>query len=433
MPNRVLPENISKGQSLHDSSNGQHLSRFSYNAYADFIADQLERYTYRKMHPLLAYNAGFHGNTNVTVGQITKLGTTDIVIPVERIGTAGNGGHVPGSTTILKLCAGENSDTGLVDEKAQGFQFAARNYRLQDGIAGNGFALNFDAGGTEGVIEVILGVCDRAINVNEAISGEAVLSVEADSVAIFSEQLKVGAHFKKIAFPQCYSVKAKITLASDLPTAVRLSSLMAWAKSSRTPSAPIFKSGDRIAFMKDSWWQYPVIGPGETPPERPDGSGPGEGMQFISERLQQRLSNDGIKVTTRNWSKGGMTSAWGRYWVDKIIEDRLTHCIVHFGINDFNGRNNVATNTPSACDFSPANLWSSQSSAVGGVFGSVSPEQWRENIIFICRRLVAAGIKPIALGMPFTASAAQTQTSLQVIGSRGFGGDELMFELSGRT
>lgn len=53
--------------------------------------------------------------------------------------------------------------------------------------------------------------------------------------------------------------------------------------------------------------------------------------------------------------------------------------------------------------------------------------------MFIRDKLIAAGVKPIILNVPFTASPAQAQGLNWDYATRLFGGDEPMFEMSGRT
>ena len=135
-------------------------------------------------------------------------------------------------------------------------------------------------------------------------------------------------------------------------------------------------------------------------------------MQFLSVRLKERLAQDDIGITTLNMGQGGRTSAWGRYWVGKILEltPKPTHCVVCFYIND---ANSPAFPVDTHYTIDPNNMWGGLNVSSGGIKGVVTDAEWFANLEYICMRLLSAGIKPIVLMPGHTASGSQTQNIQQ--------------------
>lgn len=428
----VLPATITTCMSLHDDAFGQHLSRYGYTAYGEYLASLSERRLYRKAHPALAYFGAFHTATGSGLGaDIYNYANTAVAIPVTRLGTAASGGYIPGSSISVKFCGQAQSDRNFAFATYGGFLFATRCYTLQDATAGNGYSIPFSLGGCEGVLTYQLGV-SNATTGNEEATGSVTVEVVVDGVTVSSQTLEPGFYNNSVSLPAGYDGAFRVTLAASVFTTAHLGALRVDQKSSRTTTAVPFRSGDRVAFLMDSWGVYPAAAVGETALLTPDGAAT-SGMQFISERFRERLAAQGIDVVTRNWSKGGMTSAWARYWVEKIIEDRADWCFVGFGINDANSNGNVAGHTASAYDFSPTDMWALQLSNAGGVFGSVNYSQYADNIAYICRRLIAGGVRPIVLAPPIVASVGQAQGLLANLYTRIAGGSEPLFAQSGRS
>lgn len=133
------------------------------------------------------------------------------------------------------------------------------------------------------------------------------------------------------------------------------------------------------------------------------------GSQWISRRIKEKLTSQGIGVTTLNVGLGGQTSRWGKYWIDAVLSmsPKPTHCVVCFYIND---NNSIAKPSNNTYDFDPNLMFSNKPETSGGVNGKISNyTEWETNVKFISDKLLANGIKPIIIMPSQTASATQAQ------------------------
>lgn len=408
-----LPANPTQAQTMHDSALGQHLTLFGYKGLADHLLNSLQKYSYKKPDNLI-FNFNptkFIRQTN-SQGQITTDGTT-VAIPVTLLGTAKTGGYVAGTTNLVKGCdlIGNNQNIGQNAHT----QYLTKCYQLIDGIAGNGFEISFNAHNSDGFIEIPLAVRDEPYissvdSQQYRTNGKARLQVFNGTTSIHDSVYAAGqVHHVFIDFTAAETIKVRVTCETSTPTWAALSGIFAYKKSAKTSKEALFKDGDVIAFLGDSWTQYPIASTiGETGQTRPDGS-ISTGSQWLSRRMREKLLLQGKNVTMLNMGFGGQTSRWGKYWINKIfaLEPKPTHCILCFYINDNNGINNAAA---TAYDFDSQNMFVNKTVANGGIDGRVRTyDEWEANMKWLCEKLSANGIKPIVIMPSQTASASQAQ------------------------
>ncbi|MDH2667223.1 hypothetical protein QDR98_14920 [Acinetobacter baumannii] len=408
-----LPANPTQAQTMHEANQGQHLTLFGYKGLADFVVNSIQKYSYKKSeNRIFNFNpTKFERQTNAQ-GQITTDGTT-IAIPVTYVGTAKTGGFVSGTTNLVKICD-MNSGNMNIGNNAH-TQYLTRSYQLQDGTAGNGFEISFDAQKSDGFIEIPLAVRDElytsSIDSQQyRTSGKARLQVFNGSTSIHDAVYAVGqVHHVFVDFAAAETIRVRVTCETSTPTSVLLSGIFAYKKSTKTSKESFFEDGDVVAFLGDSWTQYPIATSiGETGQTRPDGS-VSTGSQWLSRRMKEKLQAQGKNVTMLNMGFGGQTSRWGKYWVNTIInlDPKPTHCVLCFYIND---ANSVGAPSNNFYDFDPVNMFTNKPESEGGVNGKIpSFDEWEANIKWLCDKLAANGIKPIVIMPSQTGSATQAQ------------------------
>lgn len=408
-----LPANPTQAQTMHDSNQGQHLTLFGYKGLADFAVNSIQKYSYKKSeNRIFNFNPTLFAKQTSSQGQITTDGT-NIAIPVAYVGTSKSGGFVPGTNNLLKICDMNSGNLNIGNNAHT--QYLTRSYQLQDGTAGNGFEISFDGQGNNGFIEIPLAVRDEsyissADSQTYKTSGKARLQVFNGTTSIHDAVYAVGqVHHVFVDFTAAQTIKVRVTCETSTPTSVLLSGIFTYKKSANTSKDALLKDGDVVAFLGDSWTQYPIASTiGETGQTRPDGS-VSTGSQWLSRRMREKLLEQGKNVTMLNMGFGGQTSRWGKYWVNTIIalEPKPTHCVLCFYINDNNGINNSSA---TAYDFDPNNMFVNKTVANGGISGRVqSYEEWEANIKWLCEKLIANGIKPIVIMPSQTGSATQAQ------------------------
>lgn len=411
----TLPASISVCQTMHDSVNGQHLSRFGYKALADHIAAAQQKYAYRKKNPIFVYHppiCSYLAYNNPNIYNLTK---TAKLIDVTVLGNAGNGGYVAGTTSLPRTCNTASADVNITTGPLS--TYLSRSYTVVSAGAGDGIEITFDVNGLDGFIDIPVSAERLTYDTSLVTEGRVRLQVLGDGTTVFHDVTYDAGlvNYAKVNYSGATRIAVRMTLADAVPSALHLYGIYAYQKSPETPVSGLFSAGDVVAFLGDSWTQYPQAVAGEILPLRPDGS-TGDGMQFLSVRLKERLAAAGIAITTHNMGKGGQTSAWGAYWVDKILAltPKPTHCVVSFWVNDYNSAAAAVSGADSAYDFDPLNMWGQKVQSAGGKKGAVTVDQWFANLQAISRKLLAAGIKPIILAPGHSASGSQTQGFQQV-------------------
>ena len=409
---RALPATPINVQPMHDSVNGQHLTRLGYKGLADLIVAQGQKYAYKKAdvlfewHPPICSTPAFN---NVDVYDLTN--TTKLVDMTALSGAIG-GGLVSGTTNLVKLCQQESANESIgVDLSTQHY---ARGYKIQDNGIGKGVEFSSTVNKRDGFIQIpIAGRSLSYVSSVDALTyntdGKYRVEVIGDTATVLHDVTYDSGFLQTIFvdFTGVTTIKVRVTCAEAKPTAIKWYGCYAYGKSPSTPTTGLFKNGDVVAFLGDSWTQSPIAAGAESPLPRADGS-TSDGMCYLSERLRTRLAALGVTVTTKNMGKGGTTSAWGLYWVSSIIAlyPKPTHCVINFGINDHNS-NIYSAGVDTPYDFDPANQWAFKTLSTGGVAGRCTYDQWFANMKAICERLIAAGIKPVVIMPAWTASNAQ--------------------------
>lgn len=402
----ALPPTCSTCETMHEASEGQHLGRHGYQGLAEWFVRRLEKYAYRKDERLFTFHPP------ACSGNVSNLNDPDIydrngekIAQVERLGGAAGGGFVAGTTNLVRGCQPSSVDVSLAEVPLG--QFLPRFYRVQDSGAGKGIEISISAGGVDGFVQAYVGAARVPHSSGQVTEGRVRLEVFSGAASLFDQTFEAGeVHEVNVDFVRSQAIKVRMTLADDVPTSARLGGLYIYQKSPKTPKQGFFRGGDVVAFLGDSWTQFPLANSGETLPLRPDGS-PADGLQYLSERLRHILAEDGVDITTLNFGKGGTTSKWGLYWLDKIVaaDPKPTHCVVNFAIND---RNAVVAPTSTAYDFSPSDMWTFQPASSGGIAGRVaSADEWLETMSLICQGLSRSGVQPIVLLPPHTGSVSQ--------------------------
>lgn len=432
-PDQVLPATISEAQTMHDGTNQQHLSAFGYYAYADYIADMLARYAYKKNEPIFAYNPALHKSLSYNTYDVMSYDGSETFISITRLGNAQGGGVVPGTSSLSRVCANSGSDQNI--SGLYPAFYASRSYIVREATAGSGISFTVPTYGFKGFLEVPL-AATRYYHSAESLytTGRARLVVLADGVSIHDEVYEQGRlHVAHIDYPACSELEVQFTLADNEISQINLFGTYVYAKSDDSLAVSPWVDDTNIVMLGDSWFEYPLVGDGETAPLRADGSTAG-GMQGITTRLRDRFEDDGIRATVQNMARSGQTSVWARYWLKEIVtmSPKPTHCLLHFAINDLNSSGNAPSQTPSQYDFDPDDMWASLQSDAGGIFGSIPTSEWITNMTYICNTLVRNGIQPVVLMPPITASEAQTQSIQRTMLNRVCAGFDPIYAESGR-
>lgn len=429
-----LPTNPTQAQTMHDSTLGQHLTLFGTKGLADYVLKSIQKYSYKKAENLIfRFNASLCAYLVWNNSDIYNGDATQLLIPVTKIGTAGNGGFTPGTTNLAKICAMSNPKESYQNIGANPHtQYLSRAYHLIDGVAGNGFEISFNGNGSDGFIEIPLAVRDESyISSSDSqtyrTSGKARLQVFNDSTLIHDAVYAAGqVHSIFVDFVRAGVIKVRITCETSVPTFAALSGIFAYKKSSKTSKDKLFKDGDVLVFLMDSWGIYPVAATiGETPYTYPisnlatkyqamyPNGLTSNGTHWISRRIREKLASQGINVEVYSYSFGGQTTRWGKYWIDAALSmsPKPTHCIINFGIND---NNSIGNPSNTAYDFDPNLMFSNKPASSGGVNGRTANfDEWESNLKTIAEKCVLSGVKPVIMMPSHTASASQSQSIRQ--------------------
>ncbi|MFA9203639.1 MAG: hypothetical protein ACEQSD_06550, partial [Flavobacteriales bacterium] len=409
----TLPNSPSKAQTMHDSTNGQHLSNYGYYGLADHIVGSVIKYAYKKDSLFFKLLPPITAAKTFNDPNIYDLTGTNILIPVTALNGAVGGGYVAGTTNLIKVCGMTGSQNAGSRATTQ---YLSRHYEVNDGVAGRGIQITFDGQSSDGFIEIP--VAARNLSYISSVdsqtyltNGRVRLEVLNGLTTIFDQTYAVGqVNFAYVNFTNGGTITIRLTLADSVPSSIMLGGIFAYKKSAATSTNTLFQSGDVVAFLGDSWTQFPLANTvGETGQTRPDGS-VSTGAQYLSRRIKDKLAASGVSVTTLNMGFGGQTSAWGKNWVGKILSlnPKPTHCIICFYVND---NNSIGSPSATAYDFDPVDMFLNKTVASGGISGRITDSAaWKSNLLYIVNRLTASGIKPIILIPSQTASSSQSQS-----------------------
>src|SRR5690606_2151543 len=106
----------------------------------------------------------------------------------------------------------------------------------------------------------------------------------------------------------------KITLASSISTAIRISQMYWWKKREISPQS-IFKPSDVVLFLTDSWGVYPEENNAEFKVPQFDGHLINGRCYMPTEFKKWFVLNGGVASNVHLACRGGMTTVWGKYWL----------------------------------------------------------------------------------------------------------------------
>jgi hypothetical protein len=391
----TLPASISSCQQMFNASSGYHLSDYGYRGMGDYLCDSAQKWSLKEGTPLFSFYAPGSSSKGASYPGIYDLSGTNLITAVSLLGSASAGGFVTG-TSDLSCVYSPMSANGTVTTRPLS-QYLARGYLMQDTTAGKGMQITIPVNGNTGFLEFSVAGQEVAYNSGSLVtSGRPRVVVLADGASIFDTTYGAGElQFGNVEFDGPTNLTFQVMFADSSPSSILIGDVNVYACPMSTPKTSIFKSGDCIAFLGDSWTIFPLSG---SPLLRADGSSSG-GLQYFQQRVAARLAADGISVSTLNMGFGGQTSAWGRYWVNGIaaLSPKPTHCVVNFCINDYVSSPAADTSSDTIYDFDPANQWTDKVQSLGGMRGATSPAEWYANIQYIATTLMAAGIRPVIM------------------------------------
>ncbi|AUR92170.1 SGNH hydrolase-type esterase domain protein [Vibrio phage 1.170.O._10N.261.52.C3] len=404
---QTLPDPLVQVSAIGQGGNGQHLSRIAQKAYAEMVADAIDRYNYRK-DALIDYNPSYLKRINFNDPSAYSRINDELLYEWVKIGGATGGGLVDGTTDLARSISITN-DVNMSSEPYA--RPLGSCHLLRQGVAGQGLEYNKRLGVVSGFFEATFAAEAVSYDSGQVTSGSGTLVVIADGIEV-SRVTVTPPEYKKIHVDinAVNELKVQWFIDNSVPTSLSLGSMAFYTKNENQTPDRIISSSDVVAVFADSWGTFPNLEVGEDSALRPDGT-PLGGLGYMSEHMRDYLANKNINITAPNMSRGGQTSEWARFWVESIanLSPRPTHCIVHFSINDNNSADEYESGAPSGYDFDPENQWGQLDSDQGGIFGSVNNKRWFDNMKYISDYLLKSGIKPIIILPPYTSSLGQSQ------------------------
>jgi len=367
---------------------GQHLSRYGYRSLAEYIVEQIERFCYRKKvdYSFISQNCKPYELKGIDI-------VTDEVIAdfIKLPGTPSGGFMIP-EEGIPFQC--EMSANASNDQSGTIFKNAFNLFQNTEDLGMKLLVNNSN----NGFFRLILG---EYLPFN--VGALKITAFDQNNEEFFSEN--VTGTTQEIILDVPISIP-QFTLffqcADSVNTLWRIALIEVY-KSGKVSESPFLeKDNIVIAFLGDSWIEFPNLISGETPIDRADGSEAG-GLQFLSAHMKDYLNGKGYNVTTYNNSHGGMTSAWAKYWLKELVLDlpvKPDFCLINFAINDANSISFAESGADSVYDFSPTDPHVKIVQSLGGVKGSVTQSEWFDNMNFIVKTLIANNIKPVWLHNP---------------------------------
>ncbi len=256
------------------------------------------------------------------------------------------------------------------------FAASARGLDMVTTATGQGIqwpALNLNQ--RKGILEINLGL--RA-------GSTGLLTVTFDGQGAFGQVLTPDFKTIRIPFNNCKIATITITNSDNSATAFTVGRIIAWSNSAPA-GGRLFNPYAKVVMLMDSWGVFPTSANGQ--------SGVAEAVR---RRLEQRMFQDtGVLVPIQNFSSGGKTSRWARWWFKTyVLDNKPDYVIIGLGTNDANGISSVE----SLPDGSTA------------AQGPVSAAEYAENINWMIAQCEANGIVPIIVrpsssGVPGQAQA----------------------------
>jgi lysophospholipase L1-like esterase len=396
----VLPAALNSFSSTHFDA--IHLSNYGYNAMAEAIYDSIERFDYKKN---CIFNYMPLNCTQKSGGGLAawdKNNTSILVADFKGINNPSTGGNMLDAIRP-NVCRSESADANQ-----ENYNLYRRSYVVAQSKANTGVFLEIDLPRTTGFLKTFVGINRKqyfqpSTGSQVFTSGGCIVSCKDDKgIEFFTKTVYGSTEEINIAFTNQRKITIQFVTETAVPTIFNVSSIAVYPKRDALNTTAI-ADGSIVSFLGDSWTQFPVATQGETPPPKPSGQIIGNGMQYLSERFRSYALEKGNVIETINQGRGGMTSEYGRFWVDKQIinwEKKPDYCIILFSLNDYNSRNSFGV--ASVYDFQTLDPWSGDSPLK---LGAVNMDRYIDNIKYISDKLLKAGIKPIIITPPIVSSA----------------------------
>ncbi len=363
---------------------GQHLSRYGYRSLSEYIAEAIQKYSYRKDISFKVYT----DNCKPFEQNWIDSTTDEVLVTVTKVpGTPSGGFLIPDE--LPYQC--EMSPNASADQSGTFFKKA---YNIYQNVVGYGAVFSGFTNDSEGFCKIVVG---EFLPFNE---GALKIECKDQDDNVFFTQNVTGTT-QEVIVPLAYQTTdftISFTVVTAVVTAWKIS-LIEIHRSYQSATDDIINKNSTVSFLCDSWGSFPQVTGGETLPLRADGT-EADGMQFLSVHLKDYLLTKGINATTYNNSFGGRTSAWARYWLERLVLNlpkKPDFCVIDFLINDVNSESFAIANTDSVYDFSPTEPYTLQVKSLGGVKGSVTRDEWQENMSYIIQTLLDNDIQPIVL------------------------------------
>jgi len=345
---------------MWSSYQGQHMTDYGYRGYADNI------YDYQKNLAAKDYKLySFYPEDNPTT------------IPFTAIGGAVQGGLIPGTSSPQLI----QITTATINYS----QRATMHYRVQQGTAADrGVEWTTNLGKKNGYLETWVGT-------NLDLPGFTKVLFYLDGVLKKTDTVRGAIQKLTYNFSGASTGKLQIVTGDAQPTDIRIGTTV-WYQTDISTTGKVY-TGGKIMFVGDSWTQHYLNG----------------GVFFQSSPVRFRarwVANGGNPNDIINVGRGGMTSAWGKYWFKYWINlYKPKYIYIEFYINDSNSSSFVGDNTNTTWNFSSTDPYS----AGVDVDGKVTQQNWIDNLKWMRDTAIAYGATPILLMNTPTGSLTQTQ------------------------
>jgi len=379
---------ITQLQAIHDGVNGQHMTELGYKALGDKLFNTKKEFGYKlSVSKVVDFN-GYTKDSNLVNNYYGLLDSnSERVLDFKLL----NGFQLSWTTiSSISPIYYKNTRPNLI--------FLSTNVKNR----GIEIPLNTE---DDGYIEVYAGTDLTTI-------GKGVLNITNSTGDILYTVDFFGKNTRYI-LPFSIGNNLQILTKDNVDTKMAVSSI-SFYKKTEIYNADLWNKDDVVLFLTDSWGEYPITSDTTLIPVQFNGT-KRLGKSSMPIRFKELfVQMGGLSENVYLCTRGGFTSAWGKYWIGQLIQIvNPTKVIVNFSINDYNSRTNVDAMTSSAYDFDSSSIFAAKTYANGGVFGSTTKEQYKNNmtaIIDVCKK---NGAQAVLLSPPVTASSAQAQGLLE--------------------
>ncbi|PUZ21813.1 hypothetical protein DCC81_24815 [Chitinophaga parva] len=370
-------------KSMFDGVNSQHLTDYGYRALADALFS------------MKAFSA-LKNNSALVRPEINPA-----TIPFTLTAGTQTAGFVPGTPDLA-------AQATIIANTQNAAQLGSHAFGIIQGGVGRGITWTVPLGAKSGYFETYVGMIKKAYNAGASFTtGDAVIQVTVDGVLVYNEtlsgiieaapssslsdQANYPGKMIRVPFANANSLTFSYTTGTNNPTALAVNRTGIYITAT-DPEQPVFSNTDVIAFFGNSWTQYQ------------------DGHQDWSTRFKTLFGNAGGDTSkVFNWGRSGMTSVWGKYWLDSLVTAALikpTVIVLEFFTNDNNSIPYVGDPSHTEWNFSSTDPYATGTD----VDGKTSAAGWLSNIIWMVNYCLQRGIQPVIAMPAHTASLAQTQT-----------------------